>query len=327
MSRRSPFRHRTKSLGLDAALRLHAETRARLGYAPSTLTFERRLLRALLPRLGKPLGRVRPADVRALFAVRSGEVANDTAARELGTLRVFFALLVEEGLLPTNPAADLALTYRGVRASPPLVLTEKAVQRLLVAASEEPRCRRSPAVRRALALRNRATLELLYGLGIRSAELRAACIVDLDLKQGSMLVRRVKRGEPRRVPLPQAALPHLERYLSEGRPLLARGGRDRGRVIVTERGGPLRSLQLERIVNSVARKVGLRAHPHAFRRSLASHLVARGASLLAVQKLLGHVSLDTTQVYVLVDRAALHEAVKVLDRVRATRHDSKTRGN
>jgi site-specific recombinase XerD len=70
------------------------------------------------------------------------------------------------------------------------------------------------------------------------------------------------------------------------------------------------------IVRDLARRVGLRAHPHAFRRSVASHLVEQGASLLAVQKLLGHVSLDTTQRYVIVDRAALHEAVSVLERVR-----------
>ncbi len=170
--------------------------------------------------------------------------------------------------------------------------------------------------RRALALRNRAVVELLYGLGIRAAEVHAAQVVDLDLTRGSMLVCRAKRGELRHLPIPAAAIPHLDRYLKEDRPHLARSGRDQGRPIVTEGGTPLIPNEVLRVVTKIAARADLRAHPHAFRRSVASHLVEQGASLVAVQKLLGHVSLDTTQRDVFVERAALHEAVSALERVR-----------
>lgn len=300
----------------ELAIELHCQSRQRQGYAASTIALEARFLRGLLPRLNRPVAKVRAEHVQALLGWRNTEVSRDTAARELNTLKVMFATLVEEGLLKRNPAAELTLTYNGVRASPPLVLTEEAVQRLLVAALEVPRCRRSPEVCQALALRNRAVVELLYGLGVRAAEVEAAQVVDLDLKRSAMMVRRVKRGEPRHLPLPAAAVPHLDRYVTEGRPHLARSGRDEGRLIVTERGTPLVANEVFRVVTKIAQRTGLRAHPHAFRRSVASHLVEQGASLVAVQKLLGHVSLDTTQRYVVVDRAALHEAVSVLERVR-----------
>lgn len=308
----------------EAAIELHCADRERLGYAASTIAFEARLLRALLPRLRRSLAKVREYDLRTLLAFRNREVSRDTAARELGTLRALFAVLVEEGHVRSNPAAELTLAYDGVRASPPLVLTEEAVQQLLVASLEEPRCRRSAQVRRALALRNRALVELLYGLGIRAAEVHAARVVDLDLTRGAMLVRRAKRGEPAHLPLPAAAVPHLDRYLKDGRPHLAHTGRDQGRLIVTERGTPVVANEVLRVVSTIAVRAGLRAHPHAFRRSVASHLVEQGASLVAVQKLLGHVNLDTTQRYVFVDGAALHEAVSTFERVRSGTPQAKS---
>ena len=86
-------------LTVDAAVELHCAERERLGYAASTVAVEARLLRALLPRLRRPLAKVRHDDVRTLLAFRCREVSRDTAARELYTLRVMFAVLVEEGHL------------------------------------------------------------------------------------------------------------------------------------------------------------------------------------------------------------------------------------
>jgi site-specific recombinase XerD len=112
----------------EVAIELHCQSRQRLGFAASTIALEARLLRALLPRLLRPLAKVRPEHVQALLGWRNTEVSRDMAARELNTLKVMFATLVEEGLLKRNPAAELTLTYTGVRASPPLVLTEEAVE-------------------------------------------------------------------------------------------------------------------------------------------------------------------------------------------------------
>jgi site-specific recombinase XerD len=191
------------------------------------------------------------------------------------------------------------------------------VTRLLsVAATPDPKIRRSPEIRSALALRNRACLEILYGLGLRASEAAAVQLVDLDLPGGDLLVRRVKRGQSRRLPLPPAALPHLTRYLLHARPVLADGGKDAGAFLVTQRGTAASSATILQIVKAVAARASVAAHPHAFRRSLATQIVRCGASLPAVQALLGHASLGATQGYVALDREDLRRAVEVLDRLR-----------
>ncbi|MCA9647035.1 MAG: tyrosine-type recombinase/integrase, partial [Myxococcales bacterium] len=141
-------------------------------------------------------------------------------------------------------------------------------------------------------------------------------VCDLDLAAGCLLVRRAKRGEPRQLPLPPAALPPLARYLRLGRPRLVRGDvlpAAEQRLLLTERGTPLVANEVLRVVKQVAARAGLRAHPHALRRALATHLVQAGVSIAHVRELLGHVRLDTTQRYVLVEREDLRRAVDVLD--------------
>jgi site-specific recombinase XerD len=304
MSRRAP-------LSVDRALALFVSARVRAGIAPSTLRLERACLGRCLHRLGGRVASVRAEDVRAYLAARHAEVASNTVARELSTLRAFFAVLVGEGLVRASPVEGFSPKYGPAR--PPLVLAPVVVARLLAASLVPPGCKRSPDVNRALALRNRACLEVLYGLGLRASEAAAIRVIDLDLTAGETLVRRVKRGEARRLPLAPSSLQHLENYLVNGRPFLAQSGRDDGRYLVTERGTPLRVLQVKRIVNAVAKRAGVRAHPHALRRAVATHLVREGANVVAVQELLGHARLDTTQRYVEVDRADLHRAVAALE--------------
>lgn len=166
-------------------------------------------------------------------------------------------------------------------------------------------------------LRDRALVELAYGLGIRASELCSALLVDLDQQDGVLLVRRAKRGQPKALPLPPAALPHLRAYLREARPALVRhgpGGRDRGHLLLTAIGTPLTPKCVRDIVRRLAARAGLRAHPHAFRRAFATHLARNGASLLAVQEALGHVRLDTTAIYVDVERDDLRRAIAILER-------------
>ena len=312
----------TLPLTRERAITIFEDTRRRQGYATSTRALDRRVLRALLPRLCVPLARVRREHVVALLAARAREVARNTAARELGTLRRLFAALVDAGHLARDPTQGLALACGPTR--PPLVLAPDDVARLFVVALDERERapRRAPAARRALALRDRACLELLYGLGLRAAEVHAARVVDLVLERGpganagTLLVRRVKRGEPRHLPLPPSSLSHLARYLREGRPHLVRGGLDDGRLLLTIRGTPVSPDELWRIVSKLARRAQVRAHPHTLRRSLATSLVLAGASLVAVQDLLGHVRLDTTQRYVAVDRHELRRAADALDAAR-----------
>lgn len=295
------------------ALEVFAQARARAGYARATIALEQRLLRAALPRLApRSLVRVTRADLEAYLAARACQVRATSLARELGVLRSFFACLVGEGLLPADPTQGVET--RAGDARPPLLLSRAAVGELLQAALVDSGGRRAPAVRRARALRDRALLELLYGLGLRAAEAAAARVLDLDLADASLLVRRAKRGQPRRLPLSPAALRALERYLREARAPLLGAALDPGHLLLTERGTALTGNGVLGIVKLVARRARVRAHPHALRRALATHLVQDGVSLACVRELLGHVRLDTTQRYVVVERDDLRRAVEHLDR-------------
>jgi site-specific recombinase XerD len=290
------------------ALLLH-ERRAR-AYAQSTVLQEQSTLRRLLPRLGKPLARVTKPDLEALLAERLKVVKPATAARDLSGLRELYRVLVRAGEVNANPTDDLR-----VRLGTPsrLLLSLDEVRLILAEASRPPRARRSPEVCRAFALRNRAALEVLYGLALRAGEVCGLTLLDLDLAGRCVFANRVKGCAPASLPLPEAAIPHLERYLTEGRPtLLAGRGDARGALLVNERGNPLTSNHLLRLVADVATRAGLSANPHALRRSVATHLVRGGASHVAVQHLLGHVRLDTTQRYLGVCLDDLRAAVEAL---------------
>jgi site-specific recombinase XerD len=167
---------------------------------------------------------------------------------------------------------------------------------------------------KALALRDRALLELLYGAGLRARETREARVLDLRLQEGLLLVRRAKRGEPASLPLPRRSLEALGRYLEEGRPrLVKRDGRDQGVLLVTKQGTPLSRSLVDRTVRLIARRVGMRSTPHAFRRSVATQLLSSGVSVTAIQELLGHRKLETTARYLAVSREELRRAVERLE--------------
>jgi len=298
----------------QALARLRGWREAR-GQAPSSIAVEQRTLRRLLPRLGRALGRATRADLERLLAARLAEARPATVARELRSLRALYRLLEAEGATGGDPTRGLCVRPGAARQ---VLLSEDAVARLLAAASAvaEPRLRgRNAQVREALALRDRAALELLYGLGVRASEACSARVLDLDLACPSLLVARAKGGAWARLPLPAAAVPRLTAYLACARPYLLglRGDHAQGRLLVTERGRALGPDRLWELVARAARRAKVEAHPHALRRSLATHLVDHGAPLPAVQRLLGHAGLDTTQRYVLVDLGGLRAAVEALE--------------
>jgi len=291
----------------EHALSVYAAHLKRRNLAPATAKKLTRTASYFLGWLGKPLARARQPDVRRYLAYRARDLGAAAQVGELSRLRGFLDALVSHGLLPQSPADGLRVQTPPRPARP--LLSEEAVRALFEAAS-----RGAPGEHPARALRDRACLELLYGLGVRASEARASLVPDLNLIEGSLLVRRVKHGDPRVLLLPPAALPHLERYLREGRPALAGGrGRDRGRLLLSNRGSPLEPSGVAGIVRQVARRADRSAHPHAFRRALASHLSKRGVSVLAIQELLGHRRLDTTQVYLTLDMADLRKAVEILE--------------
>lgn len=278
------------------------------GHSPVTIEENVAAARRFLAHAGRPPRRLRRRDVEAYLARLQGAgAARTTIARVLGVLRAFFRSLVAE-TFQQDPTRGLVVDPG--EPGPRVVPSEAAVAKLLAAADVRPRSGVSPA----LALRDHALVELLYGLGLRSAEARAAMVGDLCLADGTLSVRPAKRGPPRALPLPPSALPHLVRYLDEGRPRLVKLGRDTGHLLVSKTGRPLHRTEVGVVVRKLARRAGVRCHPHALRRALATHLVGAGVNVRAVQVLLGHQNLDVTQRYLAVDRVGLRRTVDLLER-------------
>lgn len=192
----------------------------------------------------------------------------------------------------------------------PQVLTETQAATLLTGGNTARQAQRGPAkeVTQALALRDQAILELLYGAGIRVAELCALRHMDLDTATLRITVRG-KGNRERMVLYGGPAASALDRYLADGRPQLTRGKQQHDALFVNWRGGPLSTRGVGAIVERRARQMGLAggAHPHALRHSFATHLLNGGADLRTVQKLLGHASLATTQHYLHVADPRLRE--------------------
>lgn len=224
-----------------------------------------------------------------LAAVR----ARATVARRLSALRHLFRFLVRTGRAPANPFRGLRAPRRGRRL--PAFLSAAQVRALLEAPDPS-----TPA-----GLRDRALLELLYGSGLRVQEALSLRVADVA---SGRAVRVVGKGNRERVVLlTRAARAALDAYLQRGRPHLARPGVDA--LFVNFRGLALSARGAQLVVRRYARaSLGpVRATPHTLRHTFATHLLDGGADLRAVQELLGHRSLQTTQVYTHTTRARLKE--------------------
>jgi integrase/recombinase XerC/integrase/recombinase XerD len=225
-------------------------------------------------------------------------VAATTVARKIAATRQFFASLVEHGLISANPADLLPLPRRP--AALPRALTAGEVSSLLD---------RIPA-NAPLELRDRALFELAYGCGLRAEEL-----VDLDVGsvdfEGEQLRVEGKGGKTRVVPAGEPALKAVERYLSRGRPPLLDGAAaEEPALFVSKTGRRLSTSDIRRRLRVWARHAHAQGgvHPHALRHSFATHLLEGGADLRAIQELLGHATISTTQVYTRVESARLRAA-------------------
>jgi integrase/recombinase XerD len=215
-------------------------------------------------------------------------------ARLLSALRAFFAQLLRRGDIASDPTADLAPPQIG--RSLPKALSESEVEALLGAASDD-----AP-----LSLRNRAMIELMYATGLRVSELVTLPALAVNLRQGVLRVRG-KGDKERLVPIGAEAQHWLERYLTQVRPALA-GRRNPPALFLGRLGVELTRQQFWGLVKRLAVSAGIdpkRVSPHGLRHSFATHLLNHGADLRALQMLLGHASLSTTQIYTLVAREGL----------------------
>ncbi len=214
-----------------------------------------------------------------------GAASPATVHRKAACLRSFYRHLRRDGLLDTDPTASLAAPRRSRRL--PQVLTRGEVDTLL----SQPRGTEPTA------LRDRALLELMYACGLRASEAIGLDVGDVDLDDG-FLRARGKGSKERVVPVGQQALAALRRYLERGRPPLV-GGAPESRLFLNFRGGPLTRQGLYKIVRRHAISAGLadRMSPHTLRHTFATHLLAGGCDLRAVQEMLGHADVATTQLY------------------------------
>jgi integrase/recombinase XerC len=238
--------------------------------------------------------------------------------RKLATLRSFFRFLVARGVAPGNPARAVKSPRK--KKALPRALDVDAAFAVVEAPTRAPRPTAAAAGATPsdpLALRDAAALEILYGAGLRVSELTALDLDDLDLDRyggGACLVRvrRGKGGKDRLVPLGAAGQAALKAYLAV-RPSLrhpAGGGQDSRALFLNARGGRLTARSVQRQVAGWARSSGHRATPHALRHSFATHLLDGGVDLRAIQELLGHASLASTQIYT---RVSLDHLMTVYD--------------
>lgn len=250
-----------------------------------------------IARLGAATPDPRAADEdalrRALHAAEADGLSPRSRARLLSAWRGFYRYLCAEGRCAHSPAEGLD-GPRLPRALPDL-LSVAEIEALLAAAAQGERTPR----------RDCALIELAYGSGLRASELVGLPPAELFLAEG--LVRILGKGRKERwVPVGSRAVEALTRYLGEERPRLATP-LSPARVFLNARGGALGRIGWWKILQRLAAAAGLAGHvkPHSLRHSFATHLLEGGADLRAVQEMLGHASIGTTQIYTRVDRLYL----------------------
>ena len=275
---------------------------ARLDEYLSHLRYERRLADHTLESYARDLaelGRYAAGHERSIESLTRGELeafirtlmgqgrSPRSVARLVAAVRGFFRFLTVHGHIPDNPAVDLEPPRAW--AVLPKFLSPEDVDRLLGA----------PDVTSPRGLRDRALIEVLYATGLRVSELVALRPQDLHLDAG-YLVTMGKGHKQRLVPIGDEAAAWVTRYLVEGRPRLL-GRRNSPRLFVNARGGGpgITRVGFWKILKGYGKQLGIarQISPHVLRHSFATHLLERGADLRAIQAMLGHSDLSTTQIY------------------------------
>ena len=230
-----------------------------------------------------------------IFSLHEVGLAPSSIRRAQSAVRTFFRFLLAEGWLSVDPTERLESPK--IRDRLPEFLTKEETQRLLDA----------PNPQKSLYWRDRSILELLYASGVRVSELVGLLISGLDLDDSFITVFG-KGGKERIVPVGVPALLTLKRYLSELRPKLDQA-EGRGHVYLNARGRPLTRESVWKLVRDSGRRADINKNvsPHTLRHTFATHLLEGGADLAAVQEMLGHVDISSTQIYTHVDREYLRQ--------------------
>jgi integrase/recombinase XerD len=277
------------------------------GLAANTLASYRRDLRRYVEFLNgrgiDAVDEVRDADVSEfLMRLREGDAGHvplgaASAARTVVAVRGFHRFAVREGLAARDPSADVKPPSSPQRLPKALAVTDVAA---LLAAAAAPGT--------ALAMRDSALLEVLYGTGARISEAVGLDVDDLDFE--SSTVRLTGKGSKERiVPVGSYATAACGAYLTRSRPALAAVGRSSPALFLNARGSRLSRQSAWTVLKRAAHRAGVAAavSPHTLRHSFATHLLDGGADVRVVQELLGHASVTTTQVYTLITVDRLRE--------------------
>lgn len=277
------------------------------GYAAATVATRDRSLARFIGWVDER-GVTRPADVtravleryqRHLFLARKTDGAPLSLATQqslLNPLRAFFKWLARENHILTNPASELILP-RQPRQLPKVLLSVQDVESVL----------NQPDIATAWGLRDRAILETLYSTGIRRMELTRLTLYDVDLAQGTVMVRLGKGSKDRLIPVGRRACAWIGRYVEEVRPALAVRS-DELTLFLTDYGEPFEKNRLGDLVHRYLRHAGIpQGSCHAFRHAMATHMLENGADIRFIQAMLGHSELSTTQIYTQVSIGKLKE--------------------
>ncbi|NLO28213.1 MAG: tyrosine recombinase XerD [Actinobacteria bacterium] len=287
-----------KPAGDDSALTAHLRSlRLEKGLSERTVeSYGRDLAQFVhfLAERGLGLTTASSDDVRDFLA--GGEWRPATRARKTAAIRSFYGRAVFTGLVSTDPTQGLPGPR--LESGLPRTLSIQEVERLLAGPRADHR-----------GLRDRALLETLYGAGLRASEALGLRLQDIDLDVG--FVRTIGKGDKERVvPLGRKAVEALRTYNERGRPFLGGAGRIKApELFLNDRGRRLSRQGLHLLIKKYARLAGLPddVSAHTLRHSFATHLLEGGADLRAVQEMLGHADLSTTQIYTHVTTAHLQK--------------------
>lgn len=271
------------------------------GLAQNTLLSYKRDLKKYLAYLEKvlliqDLKKIERSDIVAyLHHLKDEGMSASTIARSISSIKGFHQFLIREQICINDPSIHVNTPKKERRL--PRVLSMEKIERLLNVPGNDP-----------LSIRNKAMIELLYATGLRVTELISLEMKDVHLMMG--FVRCFGKGDKERiVPIGDIAKEALERYLTESRNILTRRRRTETKLFVNHHGRSLSRQGFWKILKENARDAGIKKAitPHMLRHSFATHLLENGADLRAVQEMLGHADISTTQIYTHVTQVRLKD--------------------
>ncbi|GIK59651.1 MAG: site-specific tyrosine recombinase XerD [Ignavibacteriota bacterium] len=226
-------------------------------------------------------------------------LSSRSSARYYSSLKGFFGYLIASSYIEANPMEKISAPK--VSKGLPNVLNINEIEAILS----------QPDTSKKLGLRDKALLETFYACGLRVSELINLKISDLFLNEE--MIRVFGKGSKERfVPIGSSAINWITEYLKNSRPLLEKKAKSQHVLFLNSRGTKLSRMGVWKIVDSNAKLAGIKkeVHPHTFRHSFATHLLEGGADLRAVQEMLGHVDISTTQIYTHIDRDYIKQVHK-----------------